>query len=159
MKRIFLASFFSLFIGNVAAGDFESGNLSKLERDYSSNIDRCSKLSEKPLTLPKYKLPIESSHCKNVILYLYLDAMHSCTRHSKQAFASELQISSKPDIDSTHQKRISNHLSIIRDEEKMRMKVKKAFLDLPENIQTQLMSSEIGQRPFNGIEAADNYCK
>jgi|GEM_PF-6500488 len=159
MKMIYLASFFALFVGNVTASDFNSGKLSEFEREYSSNIDTCTELSLKPLTSIKDKLPIEPTHCKNVILYLYLNAMHSCTSQTKQAFASELELLSKSDIDSIQQKRITNHLSMIEDEEKMRLKAKKAFLELPENTQAQLISTEIGQRPFNGVEAAGIYCK
>lgn len=158
MRTLFLIGFTVLICGAVNAGDFNSGKLSLLENSYSQNLDNCTKLSNKPLSPIKNKPNLDPTECRNTILYLYLHTMHSCSKQTKQDFESELKLSSQSNSDSTMQKRINNHLLMIKDEETMRLNAQESFLELPAEKQSELLNTEISRRPFNGIQAEEIYC-
>lgn len=158
MKFLYLIGFTALFYRAVFAGDFESGKLSLLENRYSLNLENCSKLSNEPLSPINNKPNLDPAQCRNTILYLYLFTMHSCSMQTKQNFSSELKLSFQENTDSIIQKRINNHLSMIKDEETMRLNAKEKFLKLSPEKQSELLKMEISQRPFNGIQAEEIYC-
>lgn len=143
---------------SILAGDFQTGNLSHLESAYSSKLEYCTELSNKPLTPIKDKPNLTTVECKNTILYFYLETMHTCSETSKKAFEAALKKSVNQFNDPVIEKRISNHISLIEDEKHMRINAKNMFLKLPKDTQSLLLNMEIATRPFNGINAEDVYC-